>query len=138
MPEGRFSGRLLKVKKAGVVIAGLRTKSVTVGNDTIDVTTDDDTGIRRLLTNATDTNLEVAQKQIDISFDGIAQDDDLIKTAAEGTGLVDEYTLELPSGATIVGLFGFPSMEITGAYQDAVTFSGELQSTGPWVYTDAV
>ncbi len=133
----RFSGRLLKVKKGAVTIAGLRTKSASIGNEPINITTDDDLGFRRLLTNLTNDNLEVSEKQIDISFDGITQDDDFLKAAAEGTALVDTYTLEFPSGATIIGLFAFTSMEVTGAYQDAVTFSGELQSTESWAYADA-
>lgn len=136
MPE-QFAGRLLKIKDAGVAIAGLRTKSAAIGNEPINITTDDDLGFRRLLLNAAGDNSEVSEKQIDISFDGITQDDALLKAAAEGTALVKEYVLEFPSGATITVTCVFTSMEETGAYQDAVTFSGELQSTGSWVYADA-
>ena len=136
MPE-QFAGRLLRIKDAGVAIAGLRTKSAAIGNEPINITTDDDLGFRKLLLNAAGTNSEVSEKQIDISFDGITQDDTLIKAAMEGTALVKEYVLEFPSGATVTVTCVFTSMEITGTYQDSQTFSGELQSTGVWVYADA-
>lgn len=132
-----FGGRLLKIKDAGVAIAGLRTKSFSIANEPIDVTTDDNSGIRKLLETIAGGTLEVANKAIDVSFDGITQNDALIKAATEGTALVKTYVIELPSGAEIEGEFAFVNLEITGEYQDAVTFSGELQSTGPWTWTDA-
>ena len=132
-----FGGRLLKIKDAGVAIAGLRTKSFSIANEPIDVTTDDDSGIRKLLETIAGGTLEVASKAIDVSFDGITKNDDLIKAAAQGTALVKAYVIVMPSGAKISGQFAFVNLEITGEYQDAVTFSGELQSTGSWSWTDA-
>lgn len=132
-----YAGRLLKVKDAGVAIAGLRTKTATINNEPIDITTDDDSGIRKLLETEAGGTLEVANKAIDISFDGITKSDALIKAAAEADALVKEYVLELPSGATITGDFAFTNLELGGEYQDAMTFSGQLMSTGAWVWADA-
>lgn len=131
------AGRNLKLKDAtATVLAGIRTKGIKIGNEPIDITTDDETGIRTFLETA-GGELEVASRQIDISFEGISKDDVLLKAATENSGLIATYTLEFPSGATIVGSFAFISYEETGEYQTAVTFSGELQSTGAWVWTDA-
>lgn len=134
-----YAGRNLTLKDAaGVVIAGIRTKGVSINNEPIDVTTDDDGGVRRLLETVAGGTLEVANKMIDISFDGITKVGMLAvlrQKAADGTALVEVYTITYPDGATLVGKFAFISFEETGAYQDAVTFTGELQSTEAWVYT---
>ena len=131
------AGRRLVLQNAALAtLAGLRTKSISIGNEPIDITTDDEIGIQTFLETAAG-ELEVSQRQLDISFDGIVKDDVLLKAAVENSGLIAAYTLVFPSGAEIVGEFAFVSYEETGEYQDAVTFSGELKSHGAWVWSDA-
>lgn len=126
----KYSGRKLLLKKGADIIGAIRTKSFTVNNEPIDVTTDDDDGYRKLLADA-------ASKAIDVSFDGLFEDEDLI-AAAEGQGsLTATYSIELPSGGDITGDFFFASLEINGEYEDAVQLSGEFQSSGEWTYTAA-
>ncbi len=126
----KYSGRKLLLKKGSTVVGALRTKSFTINNEPIDVTTDDDDGYRKLLADA-------AGKSIDASFEGLFEGEDLI-AAAEGQGdLLAEYTIELPSGGDITGDFFFASLEVSGEYEDAVQISGELQSSGEWTYTPA-
>lgn len=122
------SGRKLILKRDGTVIAGLRTKSMTVNNEPIDVTTDDDDGFRTLLEDS-------ATKSIDISFDGLTKDETLIEHAVTGSGLIEEYTIEFPYGGSIASDFRLNNLEISGEHEDAVEFSGELQSTGEFTYT---
>lgn len=124
------SGRKLLLKRDTAVIAGLRTKSMTVNNEPIDVTTDDDNGYRTLLEDS-------ATKSIDISFDGLTKDETLIEHAVTGAGLIEAYTIEFPYGGSITSDFRLNNLEISGEHEDAVEFSGELQSTGEFTYTAA-
>ena len=123
-----FSGRQLTIKRDSTVVAGVRTKSMTINNTPIDITTDDDSGFRTLLELP-------GEKQIDASVEGLLKDETLIADAATGTSLIENATITLPSGGVITGSFRLNSMEIGGEYLDSVTFTAELQSSGAFVYT---
>ncbi len=123
-------GRKLLVKRNGATIAGARTKSVTVNNEPIDVTTDDDSGYRTLLE-------APGQQQIDLSVEGLTKDDALKQAAIEGTTLIEPYTIEFPSGATVEGDFRLNNIELGAEYNAAITFTAEIQSTGAYTYTAA-
>ncbi len=134
------AGRLLKLKNAALAtIAGIRTKGIKIGNEAIDITTDDEDAIRTFLDDVGDGSGELvaASRAIDISFDGIAKDDVLLKATVELSGVLATYTVEFPSGATVSGKFALVNYEKTGEYQGASTFTGELQSSGAQVWTDA-
>ena len=104
--------------------------------DMIDVTTDDDAGIRTLLEAA-------GQHQIDMSVEGLLANDSLLEQIVSGTLFIQELTIKFPftfttTQATIVGDFRFNNFESSGEYQDAITFSATLQSTGTFTFTAAV
>lgn len=129
-------GRELLIKKATVVLAGVRTKSLSFAGEPVDVTTDDDTGARTLLA-------ESGQEAIDLSVEGITKDT-VLRAAALGSGslMLTDITLEFPktgtqvtTGDTISGSFFLSSLEESGTYNDAMTFSASLQSSGAWTYT---
>lgn len=132
-----FVGRALILEyPSGTKIASVRTKSLTVDSSAIDITTDDDSGIRTLLE-------EPGQHQIDISVEGLLADDALLAQIVNGTLFIQELTIKLPftfttTQATIVGDFRLNNFEQSGEYQDAVTFSATLQSTGTFTFTAAV
>lgn len=122
-------GRELLVKRGSVVIAGVRTKGVSINNEPIDITSDDDAGYRTLLSTA-------GTMSVDLSVEGITKDDDLRAVAAAGTGLMlTDVTIEYPDGAVLAGNFYLASVEETGTYNEAVTFSASLQSSGAFTYT---
>ena len=124
-------GRKLKLMRGGSAIAGLRTKGVAVAGEPIDVTTDDEEGFRTLLG-------EPGTKTVDISFEGITKDADLRAAILTGTSLLlDDVTIEYPNGDTLSGDFFLNSLEESGAYNEAMTFTGSLQSSGEWTYTAA-
>jgi len=123
-------GRKLTIERDGTIIAGVRTKNFTINNEPIDVTTDDDDGFRRLLE-------ESGEKQIDMTVEGLTKDDDLIKTAANGGTLIEQYTINLPSGAAIEGDFRLNNVEQGAEYNEAITFTAEIHSTGEWTFTEA-
>ena len=131
-----FVGRSLIFEyPTGTVIASVRTKSFSVDSSAIDVTTDDDSGIRSLLE-------APGQHQIDISVEGLMSDDDLIEQIVDGALFIQNLTITFPfagsTPATLVGDFRFNNLEISGEYQDAITFSATLQSTGTFTFTPAV
>ena len=123
-------GRKVVIKRDGTTIAGVRTKSMTFGSEAIDVTTDDDTGKRTLLEASGSEN-------IDLSVEGLTKDENLLAVAAGGGTRIEEYTIELPWGGSIVGDFRLNSVEVGAEYTDAVTFTAEIHSTGDWTYTPA-
>ncbi len=126
-------GRKVIVKKGvgNVIVAAGRTKSLTINAEPIDITTDDDLGVRTLL------ETDVGQKSIDMSFEGITKDGTFIAAITSST-LADEYDIEITGIGTITGRFFLASVAINAAYNEAVTFSAEFQSTGAFTYTPVV
>lgn len=122
-------GRSLLVKQGSTVIAGIRTKGIAIAAEPIDITSDDDLGYRKLLG-------EAGMYSLDISIEGITKDAVLrADIAAGGTVELTNISIEYPDGATITGTFFLASYEESGAYNEAITFTGALQSSGAWVYT---
>jgi len=125
------NGRELKVKKAGTVLAGVRTKTVAIAGEPIDITSDDDLGYRTMLGDA-------GTYSIDLTVEGVTKDDTLRGIILTGGSLLlTDITIEYPDGGEIEGDFFLAAVEDSGEYADALTFSASLQSSGPWVYTAA-
>lgn len=130
-------GRLLLVKKGATKLAGLRTKSISFAGEAVDITNDDDDGFRTLLA-------EAGTKTLDLSVDGVAKDE-LIQDIVLGGGslMLTDITIDFPlrsgdsAAASIAGDFFLSSFEQSGTYNDSVTFSASLQSSGEWTYTAA-
>ena len=125
-----FVGRDVEVRQGtgtGTLIAGARTKSVTINNEPIDVTTDDSDGFRELLE-------ESAERHLDISIEGLTKDDVLLQLAVAGSALIDEFSIVFPGSPDVVirGDFRVNNVQLGAEYNDAVTFTAELQSTGPF------
>jgi len=123
-----FVGRLVEVRKGtttGTLIAGVRTKSVTINNEPIDITTDDSAGFRELL----DVS---GERHLDISVEGLTQDNTLLGIAVAGSALIDEFSIVFPGTPNVVvrGDFRINNFKLGAEYADAVTFTAELQSTG--------
>lgn len=130
-------GREFLIKKNSVVLAGVRTKSFSFAGEPIDITTDDDTGFRTLMA-------ESGQEAIDISVEGLTKDTVLRAAALTGSAglMLTDITLNFPktgtqvtTGDVIAGSFFLSSLEESGTYNDAMTFSASLQSSGAWTYT---
>ena len=117
------NGRELVIKKATVPLAGIRTKSISINRTPIDVTNDDDDGVRKLL-------LDAGEVTVDLSFDGVTKNSTLRSASLDPTSVLEALVIEFPAGASITGNFFVTSYEETGTYNDAVTFSASLQSAG--------
>lgn len=124
-------GRKLIIKRDGTKIAAVVSKSMSINNEPIDITSDDDDGFRTLLE-------ESGTRSIDLSVEGVAKNDVFLAVAAGASPtLITADTIEFPSGAKIDGSFRFNSYEQTGETAEKVQFSASLQSTGQWTFTAA-
>lgn len=122
-------GRAVEVRRDGTLIAGARTKNITINNEPVDITTDDSDGFRELLE-------ESAERHLDISVEGLTKDYALLELSVGGGPLIEEYTVTFPAltqggdPVVISGEFRFNNFQQGAEYNDAVTFTAELQSTG--------
>lgn len=129
-------GRDLKVLQGGTVIAGFRNTTISWSGGSIDLTSGTDNGIRLL-------DAKAAQEQIDVSGEGIMRADTLRALVLNsGSKMLEDITIEFPildennnDAATLAGDFRITLYEESGAYNDAVTFSYTLESSGAWTYT---
>ena len=130
------ASRDLIIKKAAVRLMGINSKSISVANEPIDITTDEDNGFRLLLDQA-------GTKTLDISFSGVSKDTvirSLVLTS--GSKLYTDITVEYPpvgtqtTGDSISGDFYLNGLTENGGGSDgAIEFDGTLQSSGEWTYT---
>jgi predicted secreted protein len=124
------AGRKLRIKRQGVYIAVVRTKTVAGAASPIDVTSDDDDGWRKLL-DAPGT------RSVDLSVEGVFDEDHhaaLLAELLEGPWIWADQ-VELPDGGILSGDWRLNSVSMTGASGDPTTFSAELQSSGPISFT---
>lgn len=122
-------GRQLLVKKNAVTLMGVQTKGISFNGEPIDTTTDDDLGYRTLLDDA-------GTYSVDLSIEGITKDATLRAIIANGGSLMlTDITVHYPDGAVLSGDFFLTSLEESGTYNEAITFSGSLQSSGEFTYS---
>jgi len=107
-----------------------RTKTITIGGEAIDVTQDCDGAFRKLLT-------VPASRSIDLAIEGILRQDDIALQALDPdtTNFLEQYTLVIPGLGSITCDFFLGSLELGAPYNEAVTFSATVQSSGKWTFT---
>jgi predicted secreted protein len=127
----QFAARTMLIKKNAVTIANIREKSLKINAEPIDVTTDDD-GIWRKLLSAAE-----AEKSIELSFSGLAEEDDLKTIGFDtvvGNCMVTDITITDPSAGSSLDIIScnwfLTSYEITGSYKDALMFNATMVSSG--------
>lgn len=114
-------GRKVTVSVGGNVVATARTTSMTVNNESVNITSAGDDGVRRLMD-------EPGEKSIEITLDGLYTDDslyDLVQGASLLTAVVLTYETY-----TLTGDFFLASYNEGQPYNEAITFSATLQSSG--------
>lgn len=114
-------GRKVIVSVGGSPVATARTTSLTINNEAVNITSVGDDGIRRLMA-------EAGEKSVEITLDGLYTDSSLLDLAIGGT-LVEEVELDYTT-YTITGDFFLSSYSEGQPYNEAVTFSATLMSTG--------
>jgi predicted secreted protein len=130
------SGRNFRLKWDGEYIAGMREKSSSFEFAPIEITTDEDTGVRTLLVDD-DGELVPSSRSLTISASGVTKDAVLLRAIALGQDLHKSMEIEYPGLGEISGDFAMVSLEKTGSHEDAITFSCEFQNNGGWDWSDA-
>ncbi len=134
-------GRSLLIKigdgagsEAFTAIAGLNSKSITINNSSIDVTTPDATTPGGALWASSLNGL----KSMSISGDGIFLDESAqegrLNTIAMQADPVANFELVVPDFGTYSGEFRVTSLEFGGETEGAATFSLSLESNGTVTY----
>lgn len=116
-----------------LLIGGVRTKSMSLNGEPIDITSDDDAAVRKLMD-------EPAELTMEITVSGITKSDTLRVEALSTTDRVLPTEFGFPGSVTngkIAGDFYLASYTETGEYQGAATFEATFQSTGALTYTAA-
>ncbi len=133
MAAEKGSGFLLGKGTLGaeVTVAGLRTTSLTLNGETVDVTNKDSSAIRELLAGA-------GVASASISADGVFQDDTQIKAmrTAVLAQTIDPYVITYESNDTVSGNFQCTSFETAGDFNGEVTYSVTLESSSTITITD--
>lgn len=128
---GPSAGILLLVKKAGTTIAGVQSSSIKFGLDTIDITSQDDAGFRKLL------NAHTGQ-HFSITVSGVEKDTVLLTiwSAPATTKYLTDVTFTIPSQGTSADVFTgdvvMTAYEITGEHNGALMFNATFESAGSW------
>ena len=123
-------GRKLIISRDGTPIANVRTKSLNLPNELVDVTDGDSAGWQTYLD-------EVGQKGMNISVEGVLATDALRQEAMSMTGIISADTITDADGAEWSGNFALANYSEEHPYNEAATFSAELQSSGAITYTPA-
>jgi len=126
-------GRADAILKDGSAIAGIREKSIAWSGETVDLTSGEDNGIRKLLD-------QYGQQQLTVSGSGVYKDDATFRNVAlssSTTGLMTDITYEFSNGDKITGDVILSSYNEGAPYKDATTFDFTLEYTGDWVLVEA-
>jgi len=132
---------LLKIGDAATpevfsALAGINSKSLTVNNSAIDVTTPDASSPGGALWAQSLNGL----KAMSISGDGIFLDETAearLNTVAMAADPVANFEIVVPDFGTYAGEFRVTSLEFGGETEGGVTFSTSLESNGECTFTAA-
>lgn len=132
---------LLKIGDGGgsevfTTLAGINSKSLTINNSAIDVTTPDATTPGGALFAASLNGL----KSFSASGDGIFLDETAearMNTVAMAADASANFEIVVPDFGTYAGNFRVTSFELGGETEGAVTFSFSLESNGEVTFTAA-
>lgn len=108
-----------------VAIVGLRSTTITIDGETVDVTSRDDAGWRKLLAGA-------GIAKVSVKGEGIVDDGTQIDTLRARTiaQSLDAYTLVFGNGDKMAGAFQLAQFEQKGEYKGEQTASFSFESSG--------
>ena len=126
-------GRADTITIAAATVAGIREKSLTWAGEPIDVTSEEDGGIRQLLD-------VYGQQQLSLSVSGVFKDDTTIRDICldpTASGEVTDLVYTFADGTSITGNVLLVGYDEGAPYNDATTFSVTIEYTGDWVLNAA-
>ena len=135
MAAQKGAALLLKINTTGttyVTVGGLRSTSITLNDEAVDVTNKDSSGNRTLLADG-------GVHSVSVSGSGVFTD------AASETTLKDamnaaafkNFQVIIPDFGTYAGAFMVASLEYSGEFNGEVTYSVTLESSGAITFTSA-
>ena len=126
------NGRAVVVKWDAVTLVGVRSRTAGVSAEYVDVTTDDDAGWRKLLS-------DPGVRSVEVTVSGIANSEAVLASimAASVTGETLEITLPstLTTPGKLSGTFQVSGFEISADHDGAAEFSATFMSDGAVTYT---
>lgn len=127
-----FNGRQFTFDWESTTLAGVRTRGMTVTNDYVDVTSDDDAGWRTLLA-------DPGVRSVEVTIGGITTDEVLLAAMMEASVTTGTLVGNLPSSLTTPGSMSgeylVSSFEQSGNHDGEVEFTATFMSTGEVTYT---
>lgn len=130
----KAAGRKFFALKNNVKIASIRTTGMTIDNQPIETTNNDDDAFQSFLAN------EFGLRSMSVNVEGYI-DDDLLFDAAisttHGTSFFSDITLQRPNGDVIAGTFILTNITETGAHNEAASFTATLVRSGAHTFTPA-
>ena len=125
-----YNGRALVIEWDTVDLVGVRTKTYSITNDYVDVTTDDDDGWRTLLA-------DPGLRSVEVTVGGVTSDQVLLAEIMKADITGEPLDVELPTGtgAQLSGTFVVSSYEGSGEHDGAYEFSATFMSSGAVTYT---
>lgn len=128
------NGREVVIDWDSVQLVGVRTRTFSITNDYVDVTTDDDSGWRTLLA-------DPGLRSVEVTVSGICSDEVLLAEIYAASIAATTLDVNLPSDlavpGTLSGSFLVSSFEQSGEHDGAYEFSATFMSTGAVTYTES-
>ncbi len=135
MAAQKGAALLLKINTTGstyVTVGGLRSTSITLNDEAVDVTNKDSSGARTLLADGGVFSLSVSGSGV---FTDAASEETL--RAAMNATTFKNFQVVIPDFGTYQGAFMVASLEYAGEFNGEVTYSVTLESSGAITYTAA-
>ena len=113
-------------------VGGLRSTSITLNQESVDVTNKDSSNARELLADA-------GVESVSVSGSGVFTDaasEGTLRTAFGGSN-ISNFEIIIPDFGTYQGKFHIASLEYGGEYNGEVTYSVTLESSGSVTFTSA-
>lgn len=131
-----YKGRdaLIKISANGgstfTTVGGVRTNGATINNEPVDITNADSAGFRELLPDG-------GVQSMSMNVDGIVVDatafEDMVDQAKDRTLVY--YQFGFANGGSVKALFAISSFQVTGTYNEAQTFTAQMESSGALTIT---
>lgn len=130
--SGAFLGRELKLEPNATgdePVLGVRSKTVNLIGEALDITSDDDDSFQRFLT-------EAPRRGVTMTVDGIAKGQFVARVAEAGNVLaLEDYTLVCPEIGEWRGDWVVSGVTLAGETDGIATFSATINSNGELVFT---
>lgn len=106
-------------------IAGIRSRTITVNNESVDITTSDEAPWRQLMG-------DVGLRSVSLSGSGVFQDDAAVNSIEDLAlaGTLEEFQIVFGNGDIMQGVFQVTSFEYGGEHTAEQTYSISLESGG--------